>query len=273
MARPPKIGLDYYNVDTDVFSDRKIRRLMKSGGMAAVGVWIFLNTEIYRDLGYYLNVSPDDIFDLSELLPIEEEELKDFIEQCVNVGLYESRLYHDQSVLTSEAIQKRYLHICKTAKRKKSNYMIRPDLMLLSEITGLSPDITGLTPVEMPQKKEKKIKGKERFENLEIFQTDYTTEFFKIVRNILGKELKYIGNASNETWLSIHYKIFTRVRIELASQNDVDKITNDHLVACFTSLIKSMDKFHKSNFTLEYLDKHFDKINSCMVAAQKTAHR
>ena len=61
MARPQKEGLDYFPLDVDFFSNRKIKALMGRFGAQGVTYYLYLLCEIYREHGYYLQT--DDDFD------------------------------------------------------------------------------------------------------------------------------------------------------------------------------------------------------------------
>ncbi len=56
MARPPKLGLDYFPKDVDFYNDYKIMDLLEKYGPVGTIIYDVILTEIYRN-GYYLVVT------------------------------------------------------------------------------------------------------------------------------------------------------------------------------------------------------------------------
>ena len=56
MARPQKEGLEYFSLDVDFFSDRKIKILKGRFGADGITYYLYLLCEIYKGHGYYLDV-------------------------------------------------------------------------------------------------------------------------------------------------------------------------------------------------------------------------
>lgn len=68
MARPQKEGLEYFSLDVDFFSDRKIKILKGRFGADGITYYLYLLCEIYKGHGYYLDVDEDfDYISSSEL--------------------------------------------------------------------------------------------------------------------------------------------------------------------------------------------------------------
>ena len=63
MARPIKKGLDYFPLDTDLLSNRKIRQIKRKYESDAFLLYIALLCDIYVN-GYYITA-----YDLVELYP------------------------------------------------------------------------------------------------------------------------------------------------------------------------------------------------------------
>ena len=55
MARPLKKGLGYFPLDTDLYSDRKIQRLLRKYGCKGICIYLAILCEIYREKGYYIS--------------------------------------------------------------------------------------------------------------------------------------------------------------------------------------------------------------------------
>ena len=116
MARPLSKGLKYFNLDVSFFQDRKVRRLQRKCGEAAPLVYLCLLCTIYEG-GYYIKWDEDLLFDLADLLKIEEKYVQEVIDCCFDTELLSRELFEEHRILTSEAIQKRYQTICEQSKR------------------------------------------------------------------------------------------------------------------------------------------------------------
>lgn len=82
MPRKIKKGLDYFPFDIDLFSDIKIRKLIKCQGAKAIAVYACLLCNIYRD-GYYMMWDRALPFVVSESLGVDEAFVGEVIECCV----------------------------------------------------------------------------------------------------------------------------------------------------------------------------------------------
>lgn len=116
MGRLAKKGLEYFPMDTDVFQDIRIRKLIKYQGGDAVTVYTLLLCLIYKD-GYYLKWDKEVPFIVSELTGLEENHIAEVIKCCLAVGLFDKQIYDKEGVLTSRSIQQRYCNIKQLNKR------------------------------------------------------------------------------------------------------------------------------------------------------------
>lgn len=108
MPRKAKIGLEAFPFDTDLFSDIKVRKLIKYQSAKAVVVYTYLLCIIYRD-GYYVKWDRELPFIISEVLGFDEAFVGEAIECMVRLGLFNESIYREKQVLTSRGIQQRYL--------------------------------------------------------------------------------------------------------------------------------------------------------------------
>lgn len=116
MARPAKPGLDYFPLDTDMFCDMRIRRLIRRCGGEAITVYTLLLCTVYRS-GYYIIADDDLPFMLSEQSGLDEAYILKVIGSCIDIGLFDKPLYDSDRVLTSRAIQERYRTIRALSRR------------------------------------------------------------------------------------------------------------------------------------------------------------
>ena len=131
MARPKKKGLKYFTNDVDFYQDIKIRKLIHHKGIQAVSVYHILLCQIYSQ-GYYLQWDEDFPFILSEASGLQEDKTQEYVEECVAIGLFNKDLFVNEKILTSQAIQERYIEIISAAKRK----IEEPLPYLIVKVTG-----------------------------------------------------------------------------------------------------------------------------------------
>lgn len=111
MARPNKLGLAYFALDTDFLEDFRIRKVIRRRGGEAVLVYLAILGSIYKSAGYYLEIDEDTTFILAEQTALEEEFIMAAIKTCVEVGLFDEEIYFNHHVLTSRSIQLRYVEM------------------------------------------------------------------------------------------------------------------------------------------------------------------
>ena len=125
-----KIGFNYYCVDTDRYQDRRIKKLRKNFGCVGLAVYDYLLCEIYRDKGCFSAWDEDAAFDVAEYLGIKENTVAEVVKYCGVVGLFDATLL-SRGTITSPSIQRRFLEMCKTARRQ--NATIPPGIDLISK--------------------------------------------------------------------------------------------------------------------------------------------
>jgi len=170
MARPQKKGLEYFAMDVDFFNDIKVRKLIRYQGGKALTVYICLLCIIYKN-GYYMRWDEELPFIISEQTGYDEVFIQETLKSCLVVGLFDKGLWK-KGFLTSRGIQLRYL----SATSRRTN-AIDAQLSLVSVTktvvsateTPINVTETGVIAAETPviaaestQRKENKIKEKER---------------------------------------------------------------------------------------------------------------
>lgn len=123
MARPLKKGLGYFPLDTDIFSDRKIQRLIHHYGCNGISTYLTVLCEIYGERGYYIPYNGDFCFDIAFTLGLEEAQVKEIVLYCTEIRLFDSELLECRQVLSSASIQRRFRAIS-----RRNMLGIEPDL-------------------------------------------------------------------------------------------------------------------------------------------------
>ena len=138
-----KTGFDYYNLDTNRYQDIKIKRLKKDFKTAGIAVYDYILCEIYRVKGCFLVWDESTAFNVAEYLRLKESVVLEIVRYCGVVGLFNKELL-SRGIITSAAIQRRYIDTCIRAKRK--NLEIPEFCRILPEETAKLPEESPNTP-------------------------------------------------------------------------------------------------------------------------------
>lgn len=159
MARPIKLGLDYFPTDTDILKNIKIRKLIRKYRELGFVLYLQLLTDIYRN-SYFIELSDEYIFDLADQFHKRDKTILEMIDFMVEVDLFNKNL-RNSLILTSPSIQKRYFTV------KGNSYKgLEKDLLYI--LIPLSTEKPLVISEETPQRKGKKSKVKESRENESI---------------------------------------------------------------------------------------------------------
>jgi len=175
MARPSKIGLDYFPMDTDYYTDDKFRFVFANYGLIGEAVISRLFAKAYRT-GGFINWSDDDIQLFACDVRLKPEEVKNIISEAIKRKLFDETMLIENLVLTSTGIQRRYEKACIDSGRKITE--IDPKYNLLTSKQGFADSKQEFTPGEIPQSKvkKKKIKEKEKEKESDEVQNALTQE-------------------------------------------------------------------------------------------------
>ena len=150
MGRNVKQGFNYFSLDVDIFSDIKIRKLIKNHSGRALSVYICVLAFIYRN-GYYVLNDEDFGFIVSEQTGDKVEFIEAVLDYCVKVGLFSAEMF-EQGVYTSKGVQERYLAMCKASRR---NIVFSEYTLISSEEIGINSEEIAINSGKTPIKKSK----------------------------------------------------------------------------------------------------------------------
>ena len=139
-----KTGFPYYRAETDRFQDIRIKRLKKEFHGDGYSVYSYILNEIYRVKGCFLEWDESTAFDVSEYWGLKESKVNEIVKYCCAIGLFDKRLFTNGRVITSLAIQSRYIEMSRQAKR--TNYQIPSEICLIPEEILKLPEKTPILP-------------------------------------------------------------------------------------------------------------------------------
>jgi uncharacterized phage protein (TIGR02220 family) len=164
MARPLKLGLDYFPLDTKLEDD--VELLEAEFKLEGFAILIKLWQKIYAN-GYYINWEKDNELLFSRRINAEINLVNSVINGCFQRNLFHKGLHEKYKILTSKGIQDRYLTAASQSKRKHipmtREYCLvdKKTKELITEFIELTPEKSPKTPEKSPQRKGKERKGKE----------------------------------------------------------------------------------------------------------------
>lgn len=126
MAAPKKDNLTYFSFDTNFFNDDKIQYL--DAQIPWIGPYLFIRLlcKIY-DNGYYLNWDDRAIKMLARQSAVDHTVIINAVNVSINEKLFDSEMLNSQKILTSRAIQERF--VMGVARRSGVN-MIKEFLLI-----------------------------------------------------------------------------------------------------------------------------------------------
>ena len=160
MARPIKMGLDYFPFDVDIFEDEKVIPISSEFGAKGECIVVRVLCAIYRE-GYFAECSPAFKFKIAKQANVSHTLVDEVVTGLVKWGFFDKSVFDSFGVLTSAGIQKRW----KEATRKRvpaknlQYWVLDEDNKDKCKTKEFLPEETPLTRSESTQKKRKEKKG------------------------------------------------------------------------------------------------------------------
>lgn len=117
MSRTQSQGLEFFPVEVDFFSDKKVRILKARYGADGLAIYLYLLCMIYRE-GYYTRVDEDFIYVISEELNMSSETVQQVMTFLLRRSMFNEQLFKSDAILTSDGIQERWQKAIKTRALK-----------------------------------------------------------------------------------------------------------------------------------------------------------
>ena len=255
MARPKKIGLDYFPLD--VHLEDKVELLEAEYGLIGFAILIKLWQKIYSE-GYYINWNTDNALLFARKNNTDITVVNSVVNTCLLRNLFDNSLYKQHEVLTSNGIQLRYDKVCTDAKRKHISY--RKELLLIK--TEFTTDLPKLTMEISTQSKEEYIKEKKikktivkKYFDEESFEMIIVDTFIKHL-TVLNPNFK---EPNRQTWADDIRKM---KQIDNRSEQDIINVCRFAVNDSFwQSNILSMSKLRKQFDQLYIKSKANNKIS------------
>lgn len=256
-------GLAYCPLDC--LNSRKIKSFIYEFGNKGFGVYIRLMQEIYGKEGYYMSVDKYGLLSLAEEYNVGYSSLCEIIRGLIRYGIYDEQMYDKNRILTSDVIQKYYLHAKRTDIQLNKNYIldsIIPYIDKMRQFAGKKQ--------EKAQRKEKKIetdnnyyKGESDCITDKEIQSDPQIQKFSKIYPLVYVDTQYVPNYVDIDKLIEHYKINTWLHGKnnitlkwLFQQKNYNKVIAD----CYKGDVRQITIKTQHNEDLSYLYDTIDEI-------------
>ena len=172
MARPTKVGLDYFPLDCHM--EEKIRLIQAEFGLKGFAIVVKLYQKIYGELGYYCEWNEDSSLLFMSENGVSSRDEKNLIEEivraCIRRHIFSETLFHKYGVLTSAGVQRRYLE----SVSRRESVELKKEYLLISvpqnavnvvinsvNVCNNSVNVCNNTQSKVKESKVNKSKGKE----------------------------------------------------------------------------------------------------------------
>lgn len=122
MAGRAKQGLDYAAWSTDIFdNDTKIDKLLEAQGWYGFDIYFYLCMRAMGSNGYYYKWCYDDCASTARKMGggISAGTVKEAVDYCFQIGLFNRVLFDEWGVLTSRGIQRSYWLVLRTRRSRR----------------------------------------------------------------------------------------------------------------------------------------------------------
>lgn len=188
MARPVKVGLDYFPLD--VVMNNRMGLIEAEFGLNGFAVVVKLFQEIYGKEGYYCEWTNEVALLFAKKNGVGYNVVSEIVNCAVKRGIFNKELLQKYSILTSLGIQSRYIE----AKRGKislikSEYLLFnvPQIQINETETRVNETKTPVNVETIPQRKEKESKVNENKEKKNKIMSDFEM-FWEVYPNKVGKQ-------------------------------------------------------------------------------------
>lgn len=266
MAGKAKRKLDYAGWSTDIFdNDTKIDKLLDAQGWIGFGIYFFLCQKAFGSDGYFYKWGFDDCASTARKMGggVGSGTVKETVDYCLHIGLFNKRLFDEWGVLTSKGIQRSYWAVAKSRRDKA----VAKELWILEEsecegvifvplnsdmsetnsnssVTNDDMSATNDTVVKGSVVKGSVVKGSTCANRFNDFFSAYPKQ-----KNILAAEKEYTLALFNDQSL-------TEQELIVAAENYADAVS---ILGTDERYIKNPDRFLKDGTFIDYLDKNYKK--------------
>ncbi len=204
MGRTSKPGIEYYPLNCDHISNKKIKLMVQDADSDGYWIWTCIVSEAYGNKGYYFDTNDKDDLSLfaQDICKKPLDLVEKVIDICLKRRLFDAAIYKEYGLLTSDRMQDNYRLATAERRRKGTVITIYEELLLIElpedtrnlEIVPMNNDIVPrknagtsgdkplkkgvLSPAEVEAKKQKEaealaLRQNEFFNELAAYVNEY----------------------------------------------------------------------------------------------------
>ena len=268
MGRNRKDGFEYHSLDSAIRNDVKVRRLTKIGGTEATLSYIYILGYIYEK-GYYAVFNDELVFDISDSLYCDEENINKHLELFFRFELFDKTIFDKYKILTSHGLQERYKKMCKSVNR----ICIMDDYNLLeisseegdnkdSDISSDKLPISSEFPLYIKEKEENILLSNESVQNSDsrskpkpqkerTLNTKAKEVFEEYYKDTFGNN--YYWSAKDAGGMA---QLLKKIKFQMGGEP-----TDDMLIDSLRSLLSSItDKWVLEHMSIPILNSKYNEI-------------
>lgn len=135
MGRKYKPGIGFYRMDAGHITNKKVRFIRNDLGNDAYYIWSSIIDYAYYEYGYFLDLNNLEDMDQFAINFCDEpmEKINRVISACVHRKLFDSDIFQNYNILTSEMMQDVYVYATANRRGKGTIFYISRELFLLEE--------------------------------------------------------------------------------------------------------------------------------------------
>ena len=167
MSGQPKRGLEFAGWDVHMFDDdERIDELIDAQGWTGFSIYFYLSMKAFATNGFYYSWRDTSPASIARRMSggIKSETVKQVVQLCLRIGLFDKGLYDREGVLTNKDIQIRYMNAIEKRSLKGRTIDNKYWLLKKEETKAyivISENAHSLPENATKESKEKKSKGKE----------------------------------------------------------------------------------------------------------------
>lgn len=239
MAGKPKKKLDYAGWSVDIFdNDTKMDKLLDAQGWNGFGIYFYLCQKAYGSEGYFYKWGYDDCASTARKMGggIGSGTVKETVDYCLQIGLFDKGLFDRWGVLTSKGIQRRYWAVASERRDKtvyKEYWLLQDEeckgcfkvaLFNNYELANehVEPANEHVERIKLSKVNKSKVKSKDRLKNI-----------FDLYETKLGNPLSQIDLQSLHDWLTVFTDDVLLLALDTAINNKaksfkyINRVLND----------------------------------------------
>lgn len=219
MARPQKIGVDYFPLDVDIDQDDKVAIIEAQHGLVGFGVVVKLLMHIYKNSYFYEWTEKQQIL-FSRRVNVDINSVNVIINDSIKWGLFDEELFKMFKILTSRGVQRRYFEI---VKRRQTVEVIKEYLLLdnvdinsysnlvIVDINGVNVDINPQSKVKKSKEDSSSSSTKKMREgnkkDIALIAREFEQNGFGTISSIVRESIVNLVDNYSTTWIQEAMKI------------------------------------------------------------------